>query len=196
MPAEHRADRAALQARQHLLFLALVERLDFHTTCCGRSEEGEVGAAAREVRELGNNLFHEAREDELEIFWNRMALRLHDLHLFADAQRIVRADLRSESVLQWSDDPAARRVVLGVGARDDEEVEWKPYAITADLHVLLFHDVEKADLDSLSKVRELVDSEDAAICARQQSVMDGELVGEVAPFGDLDRVDLADEVRD
>src|SRR2546425_1732529 len=153
-------------------------------------------AAARKVCELGHDLLHEAREDELEILWNRIALGFHDLHLFADAQRIVRADLRSESVLQRSDDPAARRVVLGVRARDDEQVERKPDAIATDLHVLLFHDVEQADLDPLRQVRQLVDAEDAAVGARQQAVVDGELVGEVAALRNFDGVDLSDQVGD
>ena len=36
----------------------------------------------------------------------------------------------------------------------------------------------------------------AAVGARHEPVVDGELVGEVAALGDLDRVDLADEVGD
>ena len=39
-------------------------------------------------------------------------------------------------------------------------------------------------------------AEDAAVRAGHQPVVDGELVGEVAALGDLDRVDLADEVGD
>ena len=42
-------------------------------------------------------------------------------------RRIVRADLRSVPVLERRDDPAAAGVVLGVGARDDQDVERQPH---------------------------------------------------------------------
>src|SRR5712692_6412150 len=155
-----------------------------------------VRAAARKVRELRDDLLHEGRKHELEILGNRVPLRLHDLHLFADAEWIVRAYLRPESVFERGDDATPRCVVLGVRARDHEQVKRKTDPIPANLYVLLFHDVEEADLDSLRKVGELVDAEDPAIGARQQAVVDGQLVGEVPPLGDLDRVDLSDEVGD
>ena len=148
------------------------------------------------MRELRDDLFHKGREDELEVLRHRVALGLHDLHLFADAERVVGAHLRTEAILERCDDAAARRVVLGVGARDDEKVERQSHAVAANLHVLLFHDVEQTDLDALGQVRQLVDAEDAAVRARQQAVVDGQLVSEVAAFRDLDRVDLADQVGD
>jgi len=123
-------------------------------------------------------------------------LGFHDLHLFADAQRIVRTNLRAEAVLERRDDAAARGVVLGVGAGDHEEVEGQAHAIPADLHVLLFHDVEQSDLNAFREVGQLVDAEDAAIRARHEAVVDGQLVREVATLGDLDGVHLADEVGD
>ena len=48
----------------------------------------------------------------------------------------------------------------------------------------------------LGEVRQFVDTEDAAVAARDQAVMDGQLVGQVAPLGDLDRVHLADQIGD
>src|SRR5260370_29638646 len=148
------------------------------------------------MSQLGDDLFHEGRKDHLEVFGNRVLFGFHDLHLFADAQRVVGADLRAEAVLERRDDAAARRVVLGVGAGDHEEVEGKAHAISADLHVLLFHDVEQPDLDALREVGQLVDTEDAAIRARHEAVVDGQLVREVATLRDLDGVHLADEVGD
>ena len=153
-------------------------------------------AAPGEVSELGDDLLHESRKDELEVLGYRMSFRLHDLHLFADAQRVVSAHLGAEAILQWRDDPSARRVVLGVRARDHEQVERQADSIAPDLHILLFHDVQQADLDALGEVGQLVDAEDPAVGARQEAVVDGQLVGEVAALRDLDRVDLADEVRD
>ena len=54
----------------------------------------------------------------------------------------------------------------------------------------------KSDLDSFRQVGQLVDAEDSAIRARKQSVVNGQLIREVAALGDLDRVDLADQVGD
>src|SRR5205807_3408640 len=142
------------------------------------------------------DLLHKGREDELEVFRHRMPLRLHDLHLFTDAQRVMRAHLRSESVLERCDDAAARGVVFWVRARDHEQVERQAHAIAADLHVLLFHDVEQADLDPFREVGQLVDAEDSTVGAWQQPVMDGQLICEIAAFGDLDGVDLTDEIGD
>ena len=111
-------------------------------------------------------------------------------------ERVVRADLRAEAVLERRDDAPAVRVVLGVGRRDEQHVEREADLVAADLHVALFEHVEQADLDALGEVGQLVDREDAAVGARHEAVVDRELVGEVAALGDLDRVDLADEVGD
>ena len=126
----------------------------------------------------------------------RPRLLLDDRGLELGVERVVRADLRAEAVLQRRDDAAAVRVVLGVGRRDEHEVEREPDLVAADLHVALLEHVEQTDLDALGEVGELVDREDAAVGARHEPVVDGELVGEVAALGHLDRVDLADEVGD
>ena len=89
---------------------------------------------------------------------------------------------------------AARGVVLGIGARDEHHVERQANLVALDLDVLLFHQVEQSDLHLLGQVGQLVDGEDAAIGARDEAVVDGLLVGEVAALGDLDRIDLADQI--
>ena len=113
-----------------------------------------------------------------------------------DVERVVRADLGAEAVLQRRDDAAAVRVVLGVRRRDEHDVEREPDLVAPDLDVALLEHVQQADLDALGEVGQLVDREDAAVRARHEPVVDRELVGEVAALGDLDRVDLADEVGD
>ena len=118
------------------------------------------------------------------------------VHLELDLERVVRADLRAEAVLERRDDAAAVRVVLRVRRRDEHDVERQADLVAADLHVALLEHVEQADLDALGEVGQLVDREDAAVGARHEAVVDRELVGEVAALGDLDRVDLADEVGD
>ena len=68
--------------------------------------------------------------------------------------------------------------------------------VAADLHVALLEHVQQTDLDALGEVGQLVDREDAAVGAGDEPVVDGELVGQVATLGDLDGVDLTDEVGD
>ena len=126
----------------------------------------------------------------------RARLLVDDRHLELGLERVVRADLRTEAVLERRDDAAAVRVVLGVRRRDEQHVEREADLVAADLHVALFEHVEQADLDALGEVGQLVDREDAAVGARHEAVVDRELVGEVAALGDLDRVDFADEVGD
>ena len=149
------------------------------------------------LTDLGDDLRHEARDRDLKLLgFERAHLLVDDRDFELGLERVVRADLRTEPVLERRDDAAAVRVVLGVGGRDEQHIERKADLVTADLHVALFEHVEQADLDALGEVGQLVDREDAAVGARHHAVVDGELVGEVATFGDLDRVDLADQVGD
>ena len=108
----------------------------------------------------------------------------------------MRAYLRAKPVLEWRDDASAIRVVLGIRGGHHDNVERQAQAVPADLDITLFDDVEQPHLDPLSEVGELVDGENAAVGSRDQSVMDGELVAQVASLGDPDRIDLTDEIGD
>ena len=157
----------------------------------------DLRMAARDMRELGDDLLHEAGDgDRDRHVVERHALLLGDGDLVVEGARVVGADLRAEAVLERRDDAAAVGVVLGVRGRDHEHVERQAQPVAADLHVALFDDVEQTDLDALGEVGQLVDREDAAVGARDQPVVDGQLVAEVAPLGDPDGVDLADQVGD
>ena len=116
--------------------------------------------------------------------------------LVVELERVVRADLGAEPVLERGDDPAAVGVVLGVRAGDEQQVERQPQLVAADLDVALLQHVEQRDLDALGQVGQLVDREDAAVGARHQPVVDGLGIAERAALGDLDRVDVADQVAD
>ena len=113
------------------------------------------------------------------------------------ALRIVRDDLRVDAVLQRGDDVAAVGVVLGVGGVDHQDVQLHPDGKSADLDVLFLHYIEQAHLDPRREVGKLVDGEDPAVGAGDDPEVDHLLVrvGELARGG-LDRVDVADEVRD
>ena len=159
----------------------------------------DLRGAAGEVGQLGDQLLHEPGDDDggrALLGLEAMLLLADDRHLVLERPRVVGPDLRPEPVLERGDDPAARGVVLRVGRRDHVQVERQPDLEAADLDVALLEDVEQADLDPLGEVGQLIDRDDAAICARDEAVVEGQLVGQVAAFGDLDRVDLADQVGD
>ncbi len=119
-----------------------------------------------------------------------------ELDLEVEVERVVGADLRAEPVLERGDDPAAVRVVLRVGAGHEEQVERQPQHVAADLDVAFLEHVEQRHLDPLGEVGQLVDGEDPAVGARHEPEVDGLGVAQRATLGDLDRVDVADEVAD
>src|SRR5262249_19955697 len=125
---------------------------------------------------------------------DRRDLLLHERDLVLEGPRVVGADLDVEAILQRRDDAPAARVVLGVGAGHDDDIERQVDAVALDLDVALLHQVEETDLDLLREVRQLVDGEDAAMAARDETVVDGLLVGQIAALGHLHGIDLADEV--
>ena len=106
----------------------------------------------------------------------------------------MRAHLGAEAVLERRDDPPAVGVVLRVGRRDEQDVQRQPQRVAANLDVALLHHVEQRDLDPLGEVGQLVDGHDAPVGAGHEAVVDGLGVAERTPFGDLDGVDVADEV--
>ena len=123
-----------------------------------------------------------------------IGLLFDDVDLGIDFDRIVGADLGAEAVLERGDDATAVGVVLGVCRREQHDVERQLDAIAADLHVAFFEHVQQADLDAFGQVRKFVDREQTTIRTGHHAVVQRELVAQVTTLGDLDRVDLADEV--
>jgi hypothetical protein len=157
----------------------------------------DVRALAGQVAEGGHDLGHVVGDVDLDPWClERTGLLLGDLDLDVDVEGVVGADLGAEAVLQRGDEPATVGVVLGVGRGEEHHVEGEADLVAPDLHVALLEHVEQADLDALGEVGQLVDGEDAPVGAGHQAVVEGELVGQVAALGDLDGVDLADEIGD
>src|SRR2546428_1106903 len=76
----------------------------------------DLGAAAGQLRHLGNDFFHKVWHQDREVaVLERGALLLHDADLVIEVARGVRADLRPEAVLKRRDDAPALRIVLGIG---------------------------------------------------------------------------------
>ena len=61
----------------------------------------------------------------------------------------MRPNLDVEAVLQRRDDAPARSVILGIRARDEDHVNRQANLVALDLDVLLFHQIEQADLHLL-----------------------------------------------
>ena len=81
----------------------------------------DLGALAREVGDLGDNLAHVGRHERVVLLIAEdAALLLHDVHFMLDSLRIVRPDLRTETVLERRDDAPAVGVILRVSRSDDE----------------------------------------------------------------------------
>src|ERR1019366_1493932 len=152
---------------------------------------------ASDESNLLDYLAHEFWNLQLQAIARRPRFLRGDGNAFFDGRRIVRADLRADAVLQRRNDFAARGVILRVGAEDQGHVERHTHRVALNLHIAFLHDVEQTNLDLAREIRQLVDGEDAAIGARQQSVVDRVLATQfVAALGRLDGVDVADQVGD
>ena len=106
----------------------------------------------------------------------------------------MRADLRTEAVLQRRDDAAAVGVVLGVRRREEHNVEREPHLEPSNLDIALFEHVEQTHLDSLRQIGELVDRENTSVRSRDESVVQCEFIAEVSTLGHLDWIDLTNKV--
>src|SRR5579885_2260890 len=152
------AQGAAAGVAQHVL---IVRDRDAHAHTGALAD---IVTLARQVRDLRDDLFHELRHDHLQpIAVEVAALCLHNLDLVLQHIGIVRANLRAHAVLERRDDAPAVGVVLRVGAGHHIDIKWQADLIAANLHIALFHNVEQANLNALGEVRQLVDTEDAAV---------------------------------
>ena len=118
-----------------------------------------------------------------------------DLDAQLNLFRIVRHDFGADAILQRRNNLAARGVILRVRREHQHHVQRQTHRITLNLHVAFLHDVEKTNLNLAGEVGQLVDRKDAAIRARQQAVMNRQLVAEqVTTLRGFDRIDVADDV--
>src|SRR5262245_49201612 len=105
-------------------------------------------------------------------------------------------DHRADAVFQGSDDPAAVRIVLGVGAEYHRQIEIQPHGKSADLHVALLQHVEQPHLDLGAQIGQFVHAEDPAVAPRNQPEVQHVFAGQVSSLGVLDEVNFADQVGD
>ena len=106
-------------------------------------------------------------------------------------------DLGADPVSEWRDDLPARCIVFRIRGKHHHYVQRETYRVSLDLNVPLLQDIEQTDLDLASQIGELIDGEDPSVGARQQAVMDRELVRKIQScFGCPDRIYVTDHVGD
>src|SRR5205807_553923 len=105
---------------------------------------------------------------------------LRNGHTFFEGRRIMCADFSTDAVLQRRNNFSASGVVFRIRGEHEQDVKRQAERITLNLNITFLHDVEKADLNFAGEVGKFIDSKDAAVCAGQQSVVNGQLVGEIA----------------
>src|SRR6266536_3922111 len=89
---------------------------------------------------------------------------------------IMRHYLGADSILQRADDLSPRRVIFRVRREYQHYIERQTHRIALNLHVAFLQDVEKSHLNFSGQVGQLVNREDATIGARQQAIMDSQLI--------------------
>ena len=131
-------------------------------------------ASTRKLRELGNDFGHIRRQTHFESGHRKIARLLQGNRDFScDRERIMGANLRTETILQWRNEPTAVCVVVGVGRREQQHIERKPKFEATDLHVALFKNVQQTDLDAFGKVGKFVNGENAAVGAGDETEVNG-----------------------
>ena len=151
---------------------------------------------------LKRNFFHHLPQIIRDLYAaTRIALHpgflRSDAHSFFESPGVMRANLSADAVLQWSDDLSACGVVFRIRCKDEQNVKSQTQRVTLNLDITFLHDVEEAYLNFTSEIRKFVHGENAAIRARQEAVMNRQLVGEVTSAARrLDGVQIADDVRD
>ena len=120
-----------------------------------------------------------------------------DFDAFFGGGGVVGADDGADAVFEGGDDAAAIGVVLWIGGEDHANVKVQADRIAANLDVALFENIKEADLNFGGKVGQFIDGKDATVGARDEAVVHGGFVGEVAAtWSVFDEVDFADEVGD
>ena len=65
----------------------------------------------------------------------------------------MRQDLAFDAVFQRGDDRTSVRIVLGIGRKDELDIERQAQLESTDLHVALLQDVEQGHLDARLQIR-------------------------------------------
>src|SRR6185369_1815885 len=120
-----------------------------------------------------------------------------DLYSSLQLRRIVGHDFGADAVLERRDDLSSRSVVFRVRRKNEHHVKRQTHWITLNLHVAFLHYVEEADLNLAGEIRQFVNSEDTAVGAGQQTIVNRQLIAQEVPaLSSFNRIDVADDVGD
>ena len=184
-------NRPALGVRHHVL-----EDGDRHAL---RDPGALVDALVvpRLERDALDDFGDEIRNPDLTGAARRPRFLIRDRHSELDALGIVRHHLAPDAVLERRDDLAAGGIVLGIGGEAKHDIQRQSHRISFDLDIAFLHDVEQAHLHLSRQVGQLVQGENAPVCAREHSIVHRELVAEyVSAARGLDGIQIADDVGD
>src|SRR5690606_29017730 len=109
--------------------------------------------AARLEGDRFHHLAHESRHAQPRFRPFGPRLLFGDRDAVAELRRVVRLDLRTDAILEWSDDLPAGGVVLRIRREHEHDVERETDGVALNLHVPLLHDVEQTDLDLAGEIR-------------------------------------------
>src|SRR5581483_3482161 len=111
--------------------------------------------------------------------------------------RVMCDDFRADAIFQRRDNLATSRVIFRISREHQHNVQWQTYRIAFDLNVAFLHYVEKTDLNLSRQIGQFVDSKNAAISTRQQSIMNCQLIRKnVSAARSFNRIDIAKDICD
>ena len=107
----------------------------------------------------------------------------------------MRADFRADAIFERRNNFAAGGVVFGIRGEYESDIKRQADGITLNLHVAFLHDVEKADLNFSGKIGQFIDRKNAAISARQKTIMHGQFAGQfMAAASCFDGINIANQI--
>src|SRR5437588_12308239 len=106
------------------------------------------------------------------------------------------ANFGTNTVFERSDNTPTIGVVLGVSTGNDIYIQRQANLVAANLHVTLFHDIQQTHLNALGQVWQFVNTENTTVGTWNHSIVNSELIREIAALGHTHRVYLAHQVRD
>ena len=120
-------------------------------------------------------------------------LSVHDVDLNVNLLGIMGANLGPVAIFQRCNDASTVGIVFRIRTRHHTNVQWKADPKTANLDIPLLHNVEQPHLQFFREIGQLVDAEDPPIGTGNQPVMDDQLIRQIAPFRDFNRIDFTNE---
>ena len=103
---------------------------------------------------ITDDFLHVFRHEAFNILVSELpVLHVHDVDFLFRRLRVMGTRLRPKAVFERRDDTTTIGVVLRVGAGDEEDIQRQTDAVTPNLDVPFFHQIEETDLKPFRQVR-------------------------------------------